>query len=74
MSSKKFSIERILETLYAGDSVGNKTCIVVVHHPTVEYGKKWKQDIQPYWLKIIDKFICNVDIQFEEMPMWTKQS
>ena len=45
-----------------------------IHHPTVEYGKKWKQDIQPYWLKIIDKFICNVDIQFEEMPMWTKQS
>ncbi len=72
MSSKKFSIERILESLYAGVKVGNTKCIVVIHHPTAEYGKKWKSEIQPKWMDIIDKFICNVDIQFEEMPMWIK--
>jgi hypothetical protein len=70
MTSGKLSIERILEALEAGRITGNKKCMVVVHHPSPEQGKLWKEDIQPKWMRIIRHFITNCEIEFTELPMW----
>jgi hypothetical protein len=73
MTSGKTSIERILEALDAGTITGNKTCMVVVHHPTPEMEEKWNTQIKPKWLRIIDKFIVKeVSIKFVELPAWEK--
>jgi len=73
MTSGKLSIERILESLDAGTITGNKTCMVVVHHPTPEQEQKWNTEIKPKWLRIIDKFIVkDVQIKFTELPAWEK--
>ncbi len=71
MTSGKTSIERILEALDAGTITGNKTCMVVVHHPTPEMEEQWNTAIKPKWLRIIDKFIIkDVSIKFVELPAW----
>ncbi len=70
MSSGRLSIERILESLDAGTVTGNNICMVVIHHPSPEQGKKWRKDILPKWERIISKFITNCEIRFTELQEW----
>ena len=68
MSSRKFSIERILEELYAGKQDNVKHCVVVIHHPDKDAAKHWKKSVQPTWLDIIDHMNMEEwSITFEEM-------
>jgi len=76
-SSAKLSVERILETLDANSpevtdgKIDNKKIMVVIHHPTVEDGKTWKTDIQPTWIKRLDKLLKDdYTVEFHEMSMW----
>ena len=70
MSSAKLSVERILETLYANAEDTNKIW-VVIHHPTAEWGKKWKKTIQPLWINILDTVLKDeFEVEFVEMKMW----
>ena len=44
---------------------------VVIHHPTVEWGKKWKKTIQPLWMNILETLLKEeIDVEFDEMEMW----
>lgn len=70
MSSGRTSIERILEALDAGLVTGNNICMVVVHHPSPEQGKKWRKEILPKWERIISNFITNCQIRFTELAEW----
>ena len=77
MSSRKLSIERILERLYAARiDEGKKALgaddinkiIVVIHHPDPEAEKEWKKTIQPTWINIIDYiFKDDFEVKFYEM-------
>ena len=45
--------------------------MVVIHHPTVEDGNKWKSDTQSTCMKRIKKLInSDYEIHFHEMTMW----
>ena len=78
MSSRKFSIERILERLYAARMDDGKKrlgfddinkIIVVIHHPDPESAKEWKRNIQPTWINIIEYiFKDDFEVGFYEMP------
>ena len=77
MSSASFRLDRVLETLYAnskevtGGKLDNKKIMVVIHHPTVEDGNKWKSDTQSTCMKRIKKLInSDYEIHFHEMTMW----
>ena len=79
MSSKKLSAERILEKLYANNTVDekgkkvldNSKIVVVIHHPTVMQSKKWKKTIQPLWINIFDKLLSDdYEVEFVELSMW----
>jgi hypothetical protein len=67
LSSGAVRFERVLELLYANRKNCTK-CIVVIHHPTVEQGKKWKKHDQPYYLNLCEFY--NLDVEFVEMDMW----
>jgi hypothetical protein len=65
MSSGAFRLERPLEHMAATNC---NRCSIVIHHPSVSQSKKWKTQIQPYWLNICSRF--NINIEFVEMDMW----
>ena len=69
MSSAKFSSDRIIETLYANESLGKKICQVIIHHPTPEQENIWKTSIQSDWIKKL-RYVLNKDftVKFYEMP------
>tara|TARA_R100000005_G_C4971635_1_gene184388 strand:+ start:88 stop:1323 length:1236 start_codon:yes stop_codon:yes gene_type:complete len=70
MSSAKFSLERIVDSLYANRNDEIKTVYVVIHHPSVAQEKKWKENIQPQWLKQLRFVMSQYDFNFIEMDMW----
>ena len=82
MSSKKFSIERILERLYASRVTEGKKAlgveevnkiIVVVHHPDPDSEENWKIDVQPTWMNIC-KYLIKDDFDIKFFEMDTTQS
>lgn len=70
MSSAKFSLERIVDSLYANRNDDIKTVNVVIHHPSVAQERKWKENIQPQWLKQLRFVMKQYDFNFIEMDMW----
>ena len=69
MSSGKFAVERVLESLYAAKEANKKHLYCVIHHPNLRQEKLWEQEIRPYWSKIFDYLINNgIKISFHEMP------
>ena len=70
MSSAKFSLERIVDSLYANRNDEIKTVNVVIHHPSVAQERKWKENIQPQWLKQLRFVMKQYDFNFIEMDMW----
>ena len=70
MSSAKFSLERIVDSLYANRNDEIKTVNVVIHHPSVAQERKWKENIQPQWLKQLRFVMSQYDFNFIEMDMW----
>ena len=70
MSSAKFSLERIVDSLYANRNDDIKTVNVVIHHPSVVNERKWKENIQPQWLKQLRFVMRQYDFNFIEMDMW----
>ena len=69
MSSAKFSIERIMETLYA-NTESCDSIVVVIHHPTTKSADNWKKSTQPTWLNIIEESGMKWEIEFVELDMW----
>ena len=69
-SSAKFSLERIVDSLYANRNDDIKTVNVVIHHPSVAQERKWKENIQPQWLKQLRFVMKQYDFNFIEMDMW----
>jgi hypothetical protein len=69
MSSAKFSSDRIIETLYANESLGKKICQVIIHHKSPEQEHIWKTSIQSDWIKKL-QYVLNKDftVKFYEMP------
>ena len=70
MSSAKFSLERIVDSLYANRNDDIKIVNVVIHHPCVAQERKWKENIQPQWLKQLRFVMSQYDFNFIEMDMW----
>lgn len=70
MSSAKFSLERIVDSLYANRNDDIKTVNVVIHHPSVAQERKWKENIQPQWLKQLRFVMKQYNFNFIEMDMW----
>ena len=70
MSSAKFSLERIVDSLYANRNDDIKTVNVVIHHPSVAQERKWKENIQPQWLKQLRFVMRQYEFHFIEMDMW----
>lgn len=70
MSSAKFSVERIIDSLYANRNDDITTVQVVIHHPNVTQEKKWKENIQPQWLKQLRFVMSQYEFHFIEMDMW----
>ena len=70
MSSAKFSLERIVDSLYANRNDEIKKCYVVMHHPSVTQEKKWKENIQPQWMKQLRFTMSQYEFHFIEMDMW----
>lgn len=82
MSSRKFSLERIVERLYAVRIDDGKRAlgiedvkkiIVVIHHPDPEAEKEWKKEIQPTWINIID-YVFNGEFEVKFYEMESTQS
>ena len=71
MSSAKFSIERILETLFSNQDCCDRI-MVVIHHPTVKQSVLWKKNGQPFWLNLIASSGMKWKISFHEMDMWAE--
>ena len=70
MSSAKFSLERIVDSLYANRKENIKQCHVVMHHPSVTQLKKWQENIQPQWMKQLRFTMPQYEFHFSEMEMW----
>ena len=69
MSSAKFSMDRIMETLYAN----RQTCdriVVVIHHPHTQSSDYFKKNTQPTWLNIVEASGMKWKVEFVEMEMW----
>lgn len=70
MSSAKFSLERIVDSLYANRNDNIENVHIIIHHPNVPQEKKWKENIQPQWLKQLRFVMPQYEFHFTEMEMW----
>lgn len=68
MSSLKFSVDRIIETLWAATKIGKRKIMVVIHHPSPEAETNWKTVAQPNFINLFKTMLKdNLEVRFHEM-------